>query len=493
MFKNAVVQEILERYRPIWALEHASSLLEWDMETYMPTDAAKPRGFAQAQIALMKQEHVIQAAALIAKAEKLEDLSDFEKGVLRVVKRDADYYTKVPPRLLEELQRTTTEATVVWREARKKSDFPMFRNYLEKIVELKKEEAEKLGYVGHRYNALLDRFEEGLTVTDVDRVFSELVPSLKRILNRVLSENRFPSSHPLESVAYEVDAMRRVNEEALVLLGMPKTTFRMDVSTHPFTNSTSIQDVRITTRYEGKDFKESLFSVIHECGHAIYELQMDPSLEYTPLTRAASLGIHESQSRFWENFIGRSREFTKHVYPILKKNLPFLAGYTEDDVYRYFNVVKPSLIRVDADELTYNFHIILRYELEKKLIGGDVAVSDVPSLWNDMMEEYVGVRPTNDAEGALQDVHWSGGGFGYFPTYSLGNVIAGMQYYRIQRDIDLRDSVGKGRFDLVKQWLGEKIHQHGAAYSSKELQRRVLGEEYIPRHLVNYLEQKYLA
>ena len=487
-----MVEEVLEKYKPVWALDYSSGLLEWDIETYMPEGASKPRGFTQAQLALMKQERVTSLDSVVVKAEKQTDVTEYDRGGLRNVKRDLHYYKRVPPSLLEELQRTTTEATVVWRDARKKADFGKFRPHLEKIVDLKRQEAEKLGYQGHPYNALMDRFEEDLTTTELDKVFSALVPSLKRILKKVLDEGKYPSSHPLESATYEEAPMRRVNEDVLRILKMPEKTFRMDVSTHPFTSGLATEDVRITTRYEGKSFKDSMYSVIHECGHALYELQVDPALDYTPLGRTSSLGVHESQSRFWENFVGRSREFTKLVYPTLKKNLPFVSGHSEEDVYKYFNTVKPSLIRVEADELTYNFHIILRYEIEKKLIGGEVKVSEAPVIWNDMMEELVGVRPTNDGVGILQDVHWSGGGFGYFPTYSLGNVIGGMIYNRIQKDIDIKKTVEAGDLERIKAWLKEHIHKWGAIYSPKDLQRRELGETYNPEHLVKYLEQKYL-
>jgi len=489
---NPLVQEVLEKYRPIWALEHATGLLEWDLETFMPEDASKPRGFAFAQLALMKQERIREMAGLVAKGQKLDGLSDYERGILRVAKREAHYYTSVPPKLLEELNRTGIEATVVWRRARRKSDFSLFKPWLEKIVDLKRQEAEKLGYEGHPYNALLDRFEEELTVSDLDWIFGGLIPGLKRILGKVLAEGKFPATHPLASVKYDEEEMRRVNAEVLRILGMPEKTFRMDVSTHPFTSGIAVEDVRITTRYEGVDFKATMYSVIHECGHALYELQMDPGLEYTPLARTTSLGVHESQSRFWENVIGRSREFTGLLYPILRKHLPFLEGYSEEDVYRYFNMVKPSLIRVDADELTYNFHIALRYEIEKKLISGELPVSEVPAYWNDKMEEFVGVRPKNDAEGVLQDIHWSGGGIGYFPTYSLGNIIAGMILNRIRKDVNIKDNVRNGNLTPIKIWLKDQVHNSGATYSPKELQRRLLNETYNPQHLANYLEQKYL-
>ena len=493
MSKNPVIGQILDSYKPIWALNHAGGLFEWDLETYMPVDGAKSRGYAQAQLALIRQQKVLNLTETVSKAEKLDGLSDYEKGVVRNIKRELKYFTKIPPELVEELQRTTTEASVVWREARKKSDFSLFEPYLEKIVHLKRKEADKLGYEGHPYNALMDIYEEDLTTRDVDRVFSPLVPNLKKILSKIISSKSFPSSHKLEDVTYDEEIMRHVNQEVLKILGMPEKTFRMDVSTHPFTSGMSLDDVRITTRYEGKSFRETIFSVIHECGHAIYDLQVDHSLEYTPLAGGPSLGIHESQSRFWENFVGRSREFTNLLYPTLKKNLTFISEYSEDDIYKYFNLVRPSLIRVAADEVTYNFHIVVRYEVEKKLIGGEAKVSEIPEIWDDMMEEYVGVRPENLAEGVLQDVHWSGGMIGYFPTYSLGNVIAGMVSNRMQRDLNIPDIVARGDMNPMKMWLKENIHKWGSIYSPKELQKKILGDVYNPEYLVKYLEEKYLA
>jgi len=493
MFHNPSIMDIAEKYKPLWALDSASALLEWDMETYMPLGSSKPRGFTTAQVQLLRQERVLKLTDLVSRAEKLTGLNDYESGFLRVLRRELDFYTKVPPKLLEDIIRTATEGTVVWREARKKSDFAMFKPYLEKMVDLKRQEAEKLGYQGHPYNALMDRYEEGITTNDVDRIFSPLRSELKGVLTKVLSAGEFPTTHPLEEIDYEEAAMKRVNEDALKLLQMPEKTFRMDISTHPFTTGMSIDDVRITTRYEGKDFKASLYSTVHESGHAIYELQMDPSLEYTPLARSTSLGIHESQSRFWENFIGRSREFVGRIYPSLKANLPFVAQYNEADIYRYVNSVRPSLIRVEADEITYNFHIMLRYELEKKLIGGEMEVAEAPTAWKDLMEKFVGVRPSNDAEGILQDVHWSEGMFGYFATYSLGNVIAGMFYNRIQKDLDMKTAIANGELGRIKDWLKEKLHKYGATYSPKELQKRAFGETYNPQWLIKYLQEKYLT
>ncbi|MCY0858894.1 MAG: carboxypeptidase M32 [Sulfolobaceae archaeon] len=484
------ISKILEEYKKVWALRYASNLLGWDIETYMPEDSAKTRGEVLAQLEALEQKFIIDMKPLIEKASKIEDLDDFEKGVVRVLNRRLKFYMSIPSELLMELHKITTESAVIWRESKKRSDFNSFKPYLEKIVELERQIAEKLGYEGSPYNALLDIYEEGLTVNDVDSVFNMLLPSLKSILEKVRSENRFPSSHSLEDMAYDVEVMKKVNEELLRVLDMPVgKKFRMDVSAHPFTQGLSVDDVRITTRYEGIDFKRTMFSVIHESGHAIYELQLDPKLEWTPVGEGVSLGIHESQSRFWENIIGRSRAFVKVVYPIIKKYLNL--NYSEEEIYKYFNTVKPSFIRVDADEVTYNFHIAIRYELEKKLIENKMSVSDLPSAWNDLMEKYLGIRPKNDSEGVLQDIHWSQGSFGYFPTYTLGNVVAGMIYHDFNPS-KLYSLVEERRISDIKSYLREKIHKYGAIYPPKELLKRSFGESYNAERLVGYLRDKYL-
>lgn len=493
MFRSEAIDEILQKYKAIWALNHSSALLSWDLETYMPEGGARPRGEANAQLALLRQKFMIDLRGPIERSEEAQDLNDFEKGVLRVLRRELHYFTKVPPRLIEELQRITTEATVVWRDARKKSSFSTFKPYLEKIVDLKRQEADKLGYQRHPYNALADMYEEGITIDDLDGIFSTLVPNLKRILAKVEREGRFPTRDSLESKKYNVEAMKRVNDKLIEILGMPEKRFRMDVSTHPFTDTIAQDDVRITTRYEGRDFRATMFSVIHEAGHAIYELQVDDVLSYTPLAGGVSSGVHESQSRFWENVLGRSAAFASLVLPILKRNLPFLSRYSSEKIYRYFNMVRPSLIRVDADELTYNFHIALRYDIEKKLIGGELSVSDLPALWNDTMQDYLGVRPKKDSEGVLQDIHWSGGSFGYFPCYSLGNVIAGIVWHSIKKEMSLKDAIKRRDFERVKGWLKEKVHKWGSTYAPKELQMKAFGEAYNPERLLSYLEDKFLG
>lgn len=493
MQKNPIIREILEKFVGVWALNHSMAVMGWDMETHMPVAGAGSRGMASGQVAMLVQKATVGMSGLVDRAEKQRDLTDEEKGIVRVLRRNIDYYVKIPPELVNELEKVAAEATVVWRTARKKSDFRMFKPHLEKTLDLKRKVAEKLGYTKHPYNALLDLYEEGFTVRDADAVFSRLVPGTKKVLDKVARAGLFPSKHPLESVKYQTAAMERVNERLVELLKMPKDRFRMDVSTHPFTVFMAPDDVRITTRYEGTDFKATMFSTIHECGHAIYGLGLGEGIRFTPIGDGASYGIHESQSRFWENVVGRSREFVKLVNPSLKKNLPFLSKYDADQIYYYFNTVRRSYIRVDADELTYNLHIALRYQIEKKMIAGDVKTSELPSVWNDTFEDFLLMRPRNDAEGVLQDVHWSGGSIGYFPTYSLGNVVLGMIWHKMRDGKFVRDSVGSGDLAELREWLGSKIHRLGATYRPKDLQDRIFGESYNPDRLLSYFDHKFLA
>ena len=469
------------------------AVMGWDTETHMPEKGARPRGIASGQLAMMSQRATIELDGLVRKAEKARDLDDMEKGVVRMLRRSLDYYLKIPPELVDELQRVTTEATVVWRNARKKSDFGMFKPHLEKIVGLERKVADKLGYEKNPYNALLDLYEEGFTVRDADAVYSKLIPESKKLLAKVVAAGVYPSRHPLESVRYDTRAMTNVNEHTVKLLKMPTDRFRMDISAHPFTTQIAQDDVRITTRYEGKDFKASLYSTVHESGHAIYALGISEGLAYTPVGDGASYGIHESQSRFWENVVGRTRGFVRLIDPTLRRYLPFVKKYDAEQLYLYFNTVRKSFIRVEADELTYNFHTAIRYDVEKKVIAGDAKVSEIPSLWNDTFEDYLGIRPRKDSEGALQDIHWSGGSFGYFATYTLGNVVAAMIWHKMKDGEFIRRALQRGDVIELKEWLGANIHRRGSIYPPKELQEKVFGEAYNPERLLTYLERKFLG
>lgn len=494
-FTNRLVLQILEKYRIIWSLNHSLALMSWDGETYMPEAGVEERSIAVSQLNVLIQKLVTDQSfvSLVDNTARETSLNEYEKGLVRVLERTIKINKKLPPSLVEEIAMVSEEAKVVWRNARLENDFNAFQPYLERIVDLSRKKAEYLGYEEHPYDALLDLYEEGLTCRDVDKVFEVVTPAMEKVLKRVEENRLFPQRHSLENVRYDLESMERVNLTVAKQLGYDQKRFRMDVSAHPFTQEMGIRDVRITTRYEMVDFKSTLYSVIHEYGHALYALQVDESLLGSPIFEGVSLGIHESQSRFWENIIGRSRQFSEAIFPILKDNLGFLSGYTHQDVYYYFNTVRPSLIRVEADEVTYNFHVLLRYELEKELIAGNVKVSELPELWNSTMEKYFGIAPKNYSEGVLQDIHWSQGSIGYFPTYTLGTVISAQLLYHIIRDIpDFNDLVYSMNFAPIKEWLKNKIHKWGSTYQPQELLRKNIGEEMNPQYFTRYLEEKYL-
>jgi len=493
-FVNEAVKDLLKLYRRIWALSHAMSVMGWDLETYMPPEGIEERSVAHAELSLMVQELLLRKEFLEAleKASKQESLNDYEKGVVRVLEREVRIAKALPPRLVEELARVTQEGRIAWKAAREKNNFEIFKPYLEKIVDLTKEKANYLGFREHPYDALVDLYEEGMTTRDVDMMFSYLEPNIRRVLDKVLSEGKYSVDHPLEKEKYLREEAEKLNLAVLEAFGFPLgKRARLDVSAHPFTINMGVRDVRITTRYEGYDFKRTLFGVIHEFGHALYELQVDEELRYTPVGSGVSLGIHESQSRFWENVIGRSRAFVQAFIDLIRYVSP-ARNRDPEDIYVYFNTVKPSLIRVDADEVTYNLHIILRFKLEKLMVSGEVKVADLPELWNYEMERLVGVKPKNYSEGVLQDIHWSMGSIGYFPTYTLGTLLASQIAHYMERDLNgLYDHVINKDFRRIKSYLREKIHRWGAVYTPKELLLRSFNEAYNPEYFVKYLESKF--
>ncbi len=497
VFANDVVKKILENYRTIWAIGHAQSVLGWDMEVNMPKEGITERSVAQGALSVLSHELLLRPefVSLVDKADSLEGLNEFERGVVRVLKRSIRIAKAFPPEFVRELSETRSKATAIWAEAKRKNDFKAFEPWLDKIIKLARKAADYLGYDKYPYDALLDLFEEGLTTDDLEPIFTTLEKDLTSVLQRILSEGKVPREHPLEKEKYDVEAMKKVNMEVLKLLGFPLgVRSRLDISPHPFTTEFGIKDVRITTRYEGFDFRRSLLGVVHEFGHALYELQQDERFMFTPIAGGVSEGIHESQSRFWENIIGRSRPFAELILPILKENLPFVKGYGPEDLYTYFNAVRPDCIRVDADEVTYNLHILLRYKLEKVMINEGVKASDLPEIWNEEMEKLLGLRPKTYSEGVLQDIHWAEGSIGYFPTYTLGTLLAAQIRRYILRDLpNFYELVGRGEFQPVRDWLREKVHRHGSIYPPKELLQRSFGEGVNPSYFLQYLQEKFLA
>jgi carboxypeptidase Taq len=493
---NPVIISILDAYKPIWSINHATSLMGWDFETYMPRNGTEERGVADSQLQLLGKELLLNKnfVDLIDSGKKLEGLNDVEQGIIRVLDRDITKQIKIPKELTEAESLERIRGNMAWRQARKQSDFKMYEPHLKNMIGIKKQIAEKIGYEKHPYDALLDYFEEELTVADLDTVFGVLTPRLQKMLKKLVdSGSPFCKENTLGAPKYDIHKVDELNREILGLLQFDMERFRMDVSTHPFTESMGLNDVRITTRYEGTDFRRSISSTIHEAGHALYNLQCDQSLSITPVEGGSSLGLHESQSRFWENIVGRCRPFVELIAPLIRKQVSFANQSTDDELYLYFNNVKPDYIRVDADEVTYNLHIAIRYEIEKKIFGDELHISEIAEFWNDRMEELLGVRPTEHSQGVLQDTHWSSGLFGYFPTYTLGNLVSAIIASKMRKElIDYEENIRKGDFKPIREWLRMKIHQHGSVYAPKVLLRNTFNEGYNPDYFVTYLESKYL-
>jgi carboxypeptidase Taq len=468
----------------------------WDFETYMPTSGTEERGMADSQLHILHKNLLLNKdfVGLVESAKKLDGLSDLEKGIVRVLNREITKQIKIPNELTQAESLERIRGNMVWREARQKSDFMMYAPHLKKMIEIKKQIAEKIGYEKHPYDALLDSFEEDLTVDDLDKVFGELTPRIQKILKKLVDlGSPFCKESKLAKSKYDIQSVDKLNHDILTLLQYDRKRFRMDVSTHPFTETMGLNDVRITTRYEGTDFKKSISSTIHEAGHALYDLQRDQSLSVTPLEGGSSLALHESQSRFWENIVGRSLSFVQLIAPMIRKQVNFANQVSDHELYLYFNNVKADYIRVDADEVTYNLHIALRYEIEKKIFGDELSVSEIPEFWNDRMEQLLGVRPTNDSQGVLQDTHWSSGLFGYFPTYTLGNLVSAIIASKMRKDLeDYEKDIKRGDFQPIREWLRLKIHQHGSSYAPKVLLKNTLNEGYNPDYFVTYIETKYL-
>lgn len=485
VFKNPTILKILDYYKDLWALSYTSGVAHWDLETYMPKKGIANRGQALGRLATIRQRMFLERdfVNLIKKGSEKNGLSDEEIAVIRVLKRSLDFYQKVPAKFIEEFENLTNNATVVWREAKAKDDFGIFEKSLSKIFDMNCQMAEYLGYSDSPYDALLDQYEEGLTSNSVSHFFSEISNPLIQLLSKIKKSKKYQKTHWLENKSYDKLEMSKLNDKVLKTFWNDMDRFRMDVSTHPFTTSFGNNDTRITTWYHEKDFARSLLATIHEFGHALYDLQSADELEMTPIAGGSSLVIHESQSRFWENFVGRSDTFIEKFLPDMQK-VVHGSLLTVDDVSLYFNKVSPSLLRVEADEITYHFHIMLRYEIEKNIIEGKLKVKDIKEVWNIKMKEYLGVIPKKDSEGVLQDIHWSGGSVGYFPTYSLGTFLGA------QWEEKMNNELRSMNYEEIKQWLGKNIHQYGSVYTLEELLKKN-EMKYDPTVNLKYLQEKY--
>ena len=490
---------LLQRSREIAIYNSAASLLSWDQETYMPPKAGAYRAEQLSQMAGLT--HRLGTAPEVGDwikscEDKLPATADAEETALREAnvrewRRDYDRATKLPGRLVEEFARTTSLSRDAWAQARRESNFAAFAPWLEKILALTREQAECWGYSTCRYDALLEGYEPGARAADLTPVFADLqkqlsplLPALEKITGAV-DPTRLDGEYP-------VDIQRALNKQIAEAIGFDFEAGRIDTTVHPFCTEMGPRDCRLTTRYDTRDFTSSLSGTMHEAGHGLYTQGLDAAQFGTPIGTCVSLGIHESQSRLWENQVGRSRAFWAHWYPRAKEVFPSLKALPLEEFWLLVNRVKPSHIRVEADEATYNLHIILRFEIEQKLVAGDLAVNDLPAAWNARFEQIFGLSVPDDARGCLQDTHWALGLIGYFPTYTLGNLNSAQLYAAAaSRDPAMVNELAAGQYGRLLGWMREKIHRHGRRYSPPELIERATGEPMRASYFLDYLKGKY--
>ena len=492
-------QEDLRRLRDklgeISDVKSAVHLLEWDQETCMPPKAAPER--AQQLASLSSLAHRMFTSEEMRRlidglSERAEELDAHDAKLVEIVRYDYNRANRLPEPFVHELALETSRAFSTWAKARAESDFALFRPHLERITALNQKKADLLGYSGSPYNALLEDYERGMSVEILEDMFGILAEQQSSLLARIMDSERPPNTSWLAG-EWPQDQQWAFSLRIIENLGYDLQAGRQDKSLHPFSISLGLHDVRITTRTNPKELFQSLMGSIHECGHALYSLGHDPRDQRTPLLDAPSLGMHESQSCLWENFIAGSLPFWHWCTPILREYFPGrLDAVSPEEVYAAVNRVEPSLIRVDADECTYNLHVILRFEIERDLIEGNIEARDVPEIWNQKMKQYLGVDVPDDANGCLQDVHWSHGAMGYFPTYALGNLYAAQLLEQIADDIpELWEQVAQGCFEPLLMWLRDKIHRQGRRKLARELLQEVTGRDVTPEPFLTYLKNKY--
>ncbi len=482
------------------------SILKWDARTQMPSGGAETRGYQLATLSRLAQEHFIseKTARLLDAAQAEIAGSDPDSYPVRALEQTRLYYDilqRLPLDLIGDKAALEPVSEGVWAEAKKNNDFASFAPYLQKQLDLAKRQADAVGYQDHPFDALVFEYEPSMTAAKLRTLFESLKAGLLPLLSRIVAHDK-PLERDLWQQDYPVEKQKAFGLEIAQQFGYDLNRGRLDIAPHPFEISFTRQDVRITTRYNTKYLPMALYGTLHETGHALYEQGVDPVLTRTALSidflgkypvGGTSYGAHESQSRLWENQIGRSREFWQVHFDRLREIFPDqMAGADPDLLYRSVNRVRPSLIRVEADEVTYNLHIMLRVEIELGLLDGSIQVKDLPEVWNTKMQEYLGVTPPNDSLGVLQDIHWSGGGFGSFPGYTVGNVMSAQFLQAAHRDTaGLDQSLANGNYQPLLGWLTENIYRHGRAYSASELLVRSTGHDLTVEPYIAYLTDKF--
>lgn len=494
------MQEKLTRFKEILGTASdvalSAAVLSWDQQTYMPEKAAEERGEQLATLSRIFHDMVTSEElgslleGLLPYAKTLDPDSDDARMILKA-KKDYDKQTKVPSDKVAEFARATTLGQEAWVKARTAADFSIFKPYLEKIVDLRREYASYFQPYEHVYDPLLDDYEPGMKTADVQSIFSTVRPIQVELIKAIGEKPQVEDG--FLHLKYADQQQWDFGVEVSKAIGYDWGAGRQDRTEHPFTTGFGIRDVRITTNVKEDMVTSSLFSTIHETGHALYEQGINWNLRRTNLASGASLALHESQSRMWENLVGRSRAFWRFFYPKFQHTFSTQLGNVDmETFYKAINKVEPSFVRTESDEATYNLHVMLRLELEIALMEGSLKVADLPEAWNSRMRDYLGITPPNDRMGVLQDVHWSGGMIGYFPTYALGNMISVQLWNIINKDIpNLEAQIEKGEFSTLLAWLRKNVHQYGAKYKPQELVQRITGSKIDPQPYLHYLKSKY--
>jgi carboxypeptidase Taq len=488
-------EELRRRLAEVSDLARASAILGWDQQTMMPPRGAAGRAEELATLGRVIHERftspeIGRLLDELADFEQQQPHDSFEASLIRVTRVDWEKARKVPADLRAEMSRASSLAHLVWVRARAENDFESFLPALRENLELRRRYIACFdGDYDEPYDAALDDYEHGMKTAEVRAIFDYLKENQAPLVHAVADAEPLPEPSPR---SFPIDLQQQFELEVVRKFGFDDTAWRLDPTVHPFASGAGTQDIRITTRYF-EDNLDGLFATMHECGHGLYEHQIDPQLERSPLARGTSLGMHESQSRMWENLVGRSLPFWRFFFPRLQELFPdALRGSDVERWYREVNTVEPSLIRVEADETTYNLHIILRFELEQDLLAERFPLEQLPEEWNRRMWEYLRIEVPDDTHGVLQDVHWSAGALGYFPTYALGNLISAQLWEKITADVpDLTDSFEQGEFGALREWLRENLHRHGRKFTPAETLERAAGANRIdPEPYVRYLRQK---
>lgn len=492
--------DLLAQLRDIETLESIGSLLGWDQETYMPPAAASERAEQQAMLSTLAHQRATdpRVGELLSKCEQDPDLTGDPTSEaaanIREIRHDYDRLIKLPTELVADLARVGSQAQEVWKHARETSDFKLFAPWLEKMITLTRRKAQCFGAPpgGELYDALLEDYEPGMTTRQLEQAFKPLAQRLAGFIHEIASSKSSIDTAVL-SVHIDAGKQHQIGQKVLEAMGFDFQAGRLDTTAHPFCSSLGQGDTRLTTRYREQSFADALYSTMHEGGHGLYEQGLPKAARYgQPLASSISLGIHESQSRMWENFVGRSREFCQWVWPLLLHAAgQALSPFNATALYSAVNTAKPSLIRVEADEATYNLHIMIRFDIERRMVAGDLKIADVPGEWNRLYKQYLGIDVPDDRRGCLQDVHWSFGLIAYFPTYTLGNLYAAQFWEAINLAIpDLRSHMARGDFLPLKNWLNTNIHRHGRRYRAGELCQMLTNKPLSADPLMRHLEGK---